>query len=302
MSFQNPETLNPGSTVRLAQSALVLLLVLATGIVRADVEWKATDCPAIEYGTDARTAPRPLRIHVLRVDLRNADYDVVSLIGDDPDGAGPAESQLVAPADLATRGGAVAAVNANAFGLTGEARKRQEEIQRKSGRMEWPAGGPVDILGWAEADGRVASPPQKGNFSLWIDAQRSVHIYDLGERKEARYAIAGFGGLTQGGSAQVDPGGPLHPRSAAGLNAEGDRLLLVVVDGRQAGYSEGMTTRELADLMVELGCRDSINLDGGGSSVMLLADATGALRIMNKPSGGEARPVPVMIGIRARKP
>jgi exopolysaccharide biosynthesis protein len=76
-----------------------------------------------------------------------------------------------------------------------------------------------------------------------------------------------------------------HPRTGVGINANGKRLLLVVVDGRQAPYSDGMSLRELADLMRALGAREAINLDGGGSTTMVVADSAGAtVRIVNRPS------------------
>jgi hypothetical protein len=85
-----------------------------------------------------------------------------------------------------------------------------------------------------------------------------------------------------------------HPRTAVGLARDGRRLLLLVVDGRQKGYSDGMTLRELAELMRDLGARDAINLDGGGSTTLVYAEprSTGPLRIANRPSdpAGE-RPV-----------
>ena len=83
-----------------------------------------------------------------------------------------------------------------------------------------------------------------------------------------------------------------HPRTAAGIARNGLRLMLVTVDGRQKPFSDGMTLRELADLMRALGARDAINLDGGGSTTMVLADQQGALYVANKPSdaAGE-RPV-----------
>lgn len=85
-----------------------------------------------------------------------------------------------------------------------------------------------------------------------------------------------------------------HPRTAVGIARNGTRLLLVVIDGRQPGYSMGMTLREVANLMLGLGAREAINLDGGGSSAFVVADpdSAGALRVANRPSdaAGE-RPV-----------
>lgn len=72
-------------------------------------------------------------------------------------------------------------------------------------------------------------------------------------------------------------------RTAIAQRPNGD-LLLVVVDGRQAGYSIGMTPRELADHLVSLGAIDAANLDGGGSSAMAVNGV-----LVNRPSdpGGE---------------
>jgi exopolysaccharide biosynthesis protein len=60
-----------------------------------------------------------------------------------------------------------------------------------------------------------------------------------------------------------------HPRTAVGVRAEGS-LVFVTVDGRQPKKSVGMTVDELAGLMLELGCVDAINLDGGGSTTMVV--------------------------------
>lgn len=58
-----------------------------------------------------------------------------------------------------------------------------------------------------------------------------------------------------------------QPRTMVGIDRRG-RLLLVTVDGRQPGVSEGLTLEEEADLMKSLGAEDAMNLDGGGSTAM----------------------------------
>ena len=94
----------------------------------------------------------------------------------------------------------------------------------------------------------------------------------------------------------VDSGGTFatsrHPRTAVGIARAGQRLILVTVDGRQKPYSDGMNLRELAGLMQALGSDDAINLDGGGSTAMVVANARGIPRVVNVPSdsAGE-RPV-----------
>jgi hypothetical protein len=76
-----------------------------------------------------------------------------------------------------------------------------------------------------------------------------------------------------------------HPRTAVGWTGDG-ALLLVVVDGRQPGHSDGMSLDELADLMIGLGAVEALNLDGGGSSTLVVRGA-----VTNRPSDGEERPV-----------
>jgi hypothetical protein len=85
------------------------------------------------------------------------------------------------------------------------------------------------------------------------------------------------------------------PRSAVGLTAAGD-LLLVVVDGRQPGYSVGVTLPELAQLLMRLGAREAMCMDGGGSSELVLQG-----RPVNRPSDGQERPVPNALVIVPRR-
>ena len=87
-------------------------------------------------------------------------------------------------------------------------------------------------------------------------------------------------------AAEVDGAGEFfgrHSRTAVGVTADG-RLLLVVVDGRQPGYSRGMTLRELAELLQRLGAVQAMNLDGGGSSEMVVNGLPA-----NRPSDGRGR-------------
>jgi exopolysaccharide biosynthesis protein len=77
----------------------------------------------------------------------------------------------------------------------------------------------------------------------------------------------------------------------------------MVVDGRQQGYSEGVSEEELAKLLIERGCSEGINLDGGGSSSMWIRNDKDELSVANSPSEKTGvRPVPVVLSlIRDRK-
>lgn len=69
-----------------------------------------------------------------------------------------------------------------------------------------------------------------------------------------------------------------HPRTAiAKLNS--GKILLLTVDGRQPGLSVGMSLPMLAELLLELGAVDALNLDGGGSTTMVVRD-----KVVNRPS------------------
>jgi hypothetical protein len=69
-----------------------------------------------------------------------------------------------------------------------------------------------------------------------------------------------------------------HPRTAVGVRADG-RALLVTVDGRQPELSVGMTIAEMAALLRELGAVEAINMDGGGSTTMVVKG-----KVVNSPS------------------
>ena len=79
------------------------------------------------------------------------------------------------------------------------------------------------------------------------------------------------------------------PRTALGVTANG-RMITYVVDGRQSGYSAGLSQLELADEMLRQGCVWAVNLDGGGSSAVLAnMPADEITTVMNRPSDGRNR-------------
>lgn len=82
-----------------------------------------------------------------------------------------------------------------------------------------------------------------------------------------------------------------HPRSGVGTTADG-RVLLVTVDGRQPGYSVGMTLQEFAELFQRLGADWALNLDGGGSTTLALGG-----EVVNRPSDSGAHGTNVERGV-----
>ncbi|WP_340004239.1 phosphodiester glycosidase family protein [Paenibacillus sp. FSL K6-0276] len=111
-----------------------------------------------------------------------------------------------------------------------------------------------------------------------------------GEWNEVRVAIGGEGPLVKDGVVQQGVG-PLgfHPRTAIGTKADGS-LVLFEVDGRSPGFSEGVDTEELGNILKDMGVVNAMNLDGGGSSTFVARmPGTTGVKMMNQGSDGYER-------------
>jgi exopolysaccharide biosynthesis protein len=91
------------------------------------------------------------------------------------------------------------------------------------------------------------------------------------------------------------------PRTAIGLDGTGTSLILFVADGRQPFYSQGATLYEMAQLMIYYGAANAMNMDGGGSSTLVMRNSLGFVHVVNSPiqTGipGRERPVGNHLGI-----
>ena len=80
-----------------------------------------------------------------------------------------------------------------------------------------------------------------------------------------------------------------HPRTVIGRKADGT-IVLATVDGRQEALDMyGMTYEELSAMMMYYGCEEAFNLDGGGSTTMIIRNGNGGFDVMNSPSDGGQR-------------
>lgn len=92
----------------------------------------------------------------------------------------------------------------------------------------------------------------------------------------------------------VEKGGPvtglesktIEPRTIIGANKNGRWVYLVVFDGRQDGYSEGISLPEAADFLISIGAYQALNMDGGGSSTIVIEDPQGKPFVLNSPIEG----------------
>jgi len=110
------------------------------------------------------------------------------------------------------------------------------------------------------------------------------------------HAVGGGQFIVRNSAVDVDPHDPsfadvTHPRTAIGLKADGD-IILVTVDGRQPGYSIGVRLDELGELMVSRGAVTALNMDGGGSTTMAVrVPGTDGVSVVNRGSDGFERAV-----------
>jgi exopolysaccharide biosynthesis protein len=170
------------------------------------------------------------------------------------------------------------------------------------------------IIGLAVVDGTTISGPRGNDPVLLIHHNgRATITAGVDDLDEVAQGVAGVGpsstaavgtllvkdGANVGATARVEAAAR-HPRTAAGVDAEGQTLFLLVIDGRQPGHSVGVTLPELADVLIRHGAHDALNLDGGGSSGMFWRD--GDMVRGTRQSGEVRRVVPVHLGVSITPP
>lgn len=234
-----------------------LLLFLFT--LTAHAQWRAV-APGVDY---RRVTRDRLDVHITRIDMRHPNTIVVATDRAD---------RGLTVSDFAKERKAIAAINADYF----------DPDLRPIGKSGGACGMWWRGTNVARKQGLVTVG--RGRAEIQRNTQKA--------RSWMRGAVSGWPMLVEGCKAIRDlPGSDFftrapHPRTAVGISGDGRTLYFVVADGRREDVP-GMTLPELADfLATEVGACAAMNLDGGGSSAMWLADA-----IVNRPSDGVERKV-----------
>lgn len=218
----------------------------------------------------------PIRAHTLEVDLKDAKTYIR-----------PISKGCTNTSTLASRSGALAAVNGGFFGWS-----------RERGCY------PVSML---KIDGQVKGHNDHTRSVFGIDQSERVFIEAIAPHdswSRVLHAVGGLPRIISNGHVDIRPeghGGPFddlvkkrHPRTAVGIMNNG-HILFVTVDGRLRS-SVGMNLNELARFMISLGVKDAVNLDGGGSSAFWIKPRG----IVNTPNGGRGeRAVNSALGVFA---
>ncbi|MAU09917.1 MAG: hypothetical protein CL607_08870 [Anaerolineaceae bacterium] len=227
--------------------------------------------PGVVYTRVVEQSPRPLIYHVVQIDLQTPGLRFVATPANPTDGhtyAAQTVSQFLTANQLDL------AINADFF-----------NPWRDYGPFDYypHVGEGVDGRCPAISNGTVIEPgyaPTEKCHSLYItmDNQASFSAPD----DPVQVAVSGNVMLLVDGvynpelAASDDPYlVKRHPRTVAAIDENGTHLLLFVVDGRQPHYSDGANMPELAEIVRRHGGYAALNLDGGGSSVLVVAGEDG---------------------------
>lgn len=250
----------------------------------------------ILYRRESHNDPRPYVLHIVTVDLETPGQEVV-VSGGNPltaefEAIARTTSEFVADRDLQV------AVNGSFF----------YPFREKAPWDFYPhSGDGVNVLGQGVSNGIEYSTPQDNWPALCFLANRAVVVSGGSCPEGTEQAIAGSHELVMSGRLAEGLAGRTadrpYGRVAVAVNQAGTQLWLIVVDGKQRHYSEGVTLTELAQIAAALGADAALNLDGGGSTT-LVAKTENKTAILNAPIHTRLpmrqRPVANHLGIRTR--
>jgi hypothetical protein len=223
--------------------------------------------------------PGPVAVQALRLDPEKVTIDI-----------GLAQSRLPARETvpgIAARNAAVAAVNAGFFALAGGA---PAGFLKTRGTVIGRARRPRGAVAFTERSGKPRLLFDR--VSVVLSAKGKLEYQPrLGTSAKdwarAPNAVGGAGllllngrVLTEWAEEQLSTGFDTtrHPRTMIGVDAQ-NAVWLVTVDGRQPTLSLGMSFAELQGLSGRLGLKSALNLDGGGSTTMVVKG-----NVVNHPS------------------
>ncbi len=246
----------------------------------------------VEYRREVHTEPRPVVVHVVTVDLSAPGVGfTVTPVEPRPMMGRRLRARTVST--FLTEVNAQLAINANYF-LPFHARWPWDFYPRE--------GDPVDVVGVSAAQGNQFSRKRWHGATLHISAHNRL---SLGKPAgEVFNAVSGKQFiLRHGRPVRLQDDEPPNPVLGLGLDKQRRRLILVMADGRQPLYSEGLTIPELAGTLQKHGAHDAVQMDGGGSTALVIQDASGRPRVLNSPIHtrlpGRQRPVANHLGVFA---
>ena len=203
-------------------------------------------------------------------------------------------------------------IEAIAGGTSWTMRETTKQAQSMQSRRNTNVVGAINAGGYDMSNGRPGGAfimdgtviNRATSTTFWIDMEGNAHITSAQECNAAldsgnvREAVSGFGDIFKDGHATSGLDNFTRAsRTAIGIKADGT-VVMLMVDGRQAPYSVGMTMAEVGAAMEALGCEQAVNLDGGGSSTFATqregepeTEDSAGLTLRCRPSDGYERRV-----------
>lgn len=251
----------------------------------------------VSYQRVVRQQPRPIVAHLVRIDLEAPGLE---LLVSPPQPSATGDLLADTSSGFAEKHGVQLAINANYFYPFRNTHPLDYEPH---------VGDPVQVVGLAASRGqRYGGEDGEGKDMITLYLSRERRVSFEKPQGEVWQAISGLGYVVKDGAPSTFPEEGFnrvpYPRTIVSADSTGRYLLLLVVDGKQPGYSEGVTLEEAAWLLLEHGAHSGIQLDGGGSATLVRRDARGRLRQGNTPINfrvpGWERPVGAHLGVYAR--
>jgi hypothetical protein len=248
--------------------------------------------PGVTYRRVVRYLPRFMIVHLLTIDTRVKGLEFFVTPPDNPDSETPLNSRTTT--QFLDEFDAQIAINGDGF----------SPWWSNSPIDYYPhVGDPVKPNGFSAAYGEIyARAPESADPQpvMYISRQNDITFNRIPGR--VFHALAGDRMVVLGGEIVPDlSNAEVEPRTAVGTNKNGRWVYIVVIDGRQPFYSEGATLQELGNLMLDFGAHYAMNLDGGGSSTLVMEGGDGEPVILNSPIDqyipGRERPVANHFGI-----
>lgn len=246
----------------------------------------------VTYQRQIQNVPWPQVVHIVTVELTTPGIEIVVSPGALEDGA---ETIAQTATQFLQQTDAQVAVNANFF---------HPFEERSPWNFRPREGDRTHILGIGIADGKMYAPAESTWPALCFALNNRAQIVPKGSCPVGtQAAIAGNQQLVADGQpVPFDFSDQSYARVMAAVGAGGDRLSLVVVDGKQPYYSEGATLAQLTDIALRLDADAAVNLDGGGSTTLVIETPAG-FEPLNAPIHTKwprrQRPVANHLGIRA---
>ncbi len=288
MSMRRPRWL-------LLPAVAVILFLVVVAAIAAVAQGRPLPVPTREqlftgvvYTRRVSLRPRPMIIHVITIDMRTTGLRFLVTPPDDKGSETPLKARTTS--GFMAEYGLQIAINGDGF----------SPWWSRSLADYYPhTGDPVHPRGLTASRGKIYWETDANLPTLYMSSR---NYPSFAAPAKPYNAISGDPMLVAAGSALpgLDDGTP-EPRTAVGYSRNGRYLYLVVVDGRQPLYSEGMTLKDLGELMVSVGAQYAMNLDGGGSSTMVIQGSGGRPRMLNSPIDsyvpGRERPVADHLGV-----